>query len=380
VVSRTKELAAINAVASVVSRSLDLGQVLTNALDKTLEVMEIEAGGIYLLQEDTQTLTIAAHKGLSAPFVAEVDNLKVGEGFSGQVAQTGEPLVVQDLSTDPRLSSSVIKESGFHSLAIAPLVSRGQVLGTLFVITLGYREFSQQDIELLTAIGSQIGVAVENAHLYEQAQQVAVVEERQRMARELHDSVTQSLHSSTLLAEAGRRVASAGDLERTRGYLTRLGEISQQALKEMRLLVYELRPLALRKEGLVGALQQRLDTVERRAGVEAQLVVEGEIELPPDVEEAFFRIAQEALNNALKHAAPASVVVTIHTEGELYDQRVALEIVDNGVGFNTDAVAGDGGMGLAGMRERAEKIGGQLSIHSIPGEGTRVKVSVNLVK
>ena len=380
VVSRTKELAAINAVASVVSRSLDLGQVLTNALDKTLEVMEIEAGGIYLLQEDAQNLSIAAHKGLSAAFVAEVDNLKVGEGFSGQVAQTGEPLVVQDLSTDPRLTRSAVKESGFHSLAIAPLVSRGQVLGTLFVITLGHQEFSQQDIELLTAIGSQISVAVENAHLYEQAQQVAVVEERQRMARELHDSVTQSLHSSTLLAEAGRRVAGAGDLERSRGYLTRLGEISQQALKEMRLLVYELRPLALRKEGLVGALQQRLDTVERRAGVEAQLVVEGEIELPPDVEEAFFRIAQEALNNALKHAAPTSVVVTIHTEGELHDQRVALEIVDNGVGFDTSTEADEGGMGLAGMRERAEKIGGQLSIHSIPGEGTRVKVSVNLVK
>ena len=378
VVSRTKELAALNTIASVVSRSLDLGQVQNNALNKTLEVMEIEAGGIYLLHEDAQTLTIAAYRGLSAPFVAEIDNLKVGEGFSGQVAQTGEPLVVQDLSTDARLTRSVVKESGFHSLAIAPLVSRGQVLGTLFVITSRVREFSQQEIELLTSIGGQIGGAVENAQLYEQAQQVAVVEERQRLARELHDSVTQSLHGSTLLAEAGQRLAKDGDLERTRGYFIRLGEISQQALKEMRLLVYELRPFALREVGLIGALQTRLDSVEKRAGVEAQLSVEGEIELPEIVEDALFRIAQEALNNALKHAKPASVVVTLRVEGETPDQHVVLEVVDDGVGFDGHAVGEKGGIGLVSMRERTEKLGGDLVVRSTPGEGTSVKAVLEL--
>jgi ligand-binding sensor domain-containing protein/signal transduction histidine kinase len=390
VVGRTKELAALNAVASVVSRSLDLNQVLTNALDKTLEVIEIEAGGIYLLQEDAQTLGIAAHKGLGAPFVAEIDNLKVGEGFSGQVVRTGEPLVVQDLSTDPRLTRPAVRESGFQSLAIAPLVSRGEVLGSLFVITRGRREFSQQEVELLTSIGGQIGVAVENAHLYEQAQQVAVVQERQRLARELHDSVTQSLHSSTLLAEAGQRLASAGDLERTRHYLARLGEITQQALKEMRLLVYELRPLALKEVGLVGALQQRLDAVERRAGVEARLVVvgdtlqgvgdarqgEGEVELTATVEEELYRIAEEALNNALKHAEPTSIVVTICAEGEPPDQPVELEVVDDGRGFEPDVVSEAGGLGLVSMAQRAEKIGGRLTVHSAPGEGTRVRVGV----
>ena len=378
VVSRTRELAALNAVASVVSRSLDLERVLTNSLDKTLEVMEMEAGGIYLLHEDAQTLTIAAYKGLSAPFVAEIDNLKVGEGFSGQVAQTGEPLVVQDLSTDARLTRSAVKESDFQSLAIAPLVSRAKVLGTLFVITRRDREFSQQDIELLISIGGQIGVAVENAQLYEQAKQIAVVEERQRLARELHDSVTQSLHSSTLLAEAGQRLASRGDLERTRGYLTRLGEISQQALKEMRLLVYELRPLHLMNVGLVWALQQRLDAVERRAGVDVNLVVDGEIELPLDVEEALFRIAQEALNNALKHAAPTSIVVTIHIDGESPYQRVELDVVDDGQGFDPAALGDEGGLGLVSMRQRVENVGGVLDVRSTPGEGTHVRASVDM--
>jgi signal transduction histidine kinase/ligand-binding sensor domain-containing protein len=378
VVNRTRALAAINAVANVASHSLDLERVLSNALDKTLEVMEMEAGGIYLLRQVDQVLTIAAYNGLGTQFVAEIDNLNVGEGFSGQVVQTGEPLVVQDLSKDPRLTRSAVKDSGFQSLAIAPLVSRAKVLGTLFAITSRDREFSQQDIELLISIGGQIGVAVENAQLYEQAKRMAVVEERQRLARELHDSVTQSLHSSTLLAEAGQRLASRGDLERTRGYLIRLGEITQQALKEMRLLVYELRPLHLMNVGLVGALQQRLDAVERRAGVDVNLVVDGEIELSPDVEETLFRIAQEALNNTLKHAAPSSIMVTIHIEGESPYRQVELDIIDDGRGFDLAALGDEGGLGLVGMRQRMENVGGVLDIQSTPGEGTQVKASVDL--
>lgn len=206
----------------------------------------------------------------------------------------------------------------------------------------------------------------------------AVIEERNRLARELHDSVTQSLHGSTLLAEAGQRLATAGDLERTSGYLTRIGEISQQALKEMRLLVYELRPLALREVGLIAALQQRIDTVERRAGVEVQLSVEGEVELPEMVENALFRIAQEALNNALKHAKPATVEVTIRVVGETPQQQVVLEVVDDGLGFEVDTKEKTGGIGLVSMRERVEKLGGNLVIHSTPGQGTSVKAIIKL--
>jgi signal transduction histidine kinase len=209
-----------------------------------------------------------------------------------------------------------------------------------------------------------------------QAEEVAVAAERQRLARELHDSVTQSLHSSTLLAEAGQRLARAGDLERTRHYLARLGEIAQQSLKEMRLLVYELRPIALTELGLVGALRQRLDAVERRAGVEVSLVVEGDTELAADVEEELYRIAEEALNNALKHAEPSSIAVTVRIEGDLPDPRPVLEVVDDGKGFEPAGMRHEGGLGLASMRQRAEKIGGRLTVHSAPGGGTRVQVVV----
>jgi signal transduction histidine kinase len=308
--------------------------------------------------------------------VSEIDNLQVGEGFSGRVVQSGEPLIVPDLAVDPRLTRSVIRESDYNSLAVIPLVSRAKVLGTLAVIARGQRDFSEQDIELLTSIGDQIGVAVENAQLYEQAQQAAVVEERQRLARELHDSVTQSLHGSTLLTEAAKRLANEGDLERTKGYLTRLGEISQQALKEMRLLVYELRPLALADVTLVEALQQRLDAVERRAGVDVQLVADDSLDLPDAIEETLYRIAQEALNNALQHASPTSVVVSIQVTGEPPEQQVVLEVSDDGAGFDKSALGDQGGIGLSSMKERAENLGGDLTIHSSPGEGTSVKATI----
>ena len=190
------------------------------------------------------------------------------------------------------------------------------------------------------------------------------------------------------MAEAGQRLLGSGDIERARGYLIRLGEISQQALKEMRLLVYELRPLALRQAGLVGALQQRLDAVERRAGVDARLVVIGgdpgerqEVELPADVEEALYRIAQEALNNALKHTQPSSVTVTLRIEGPLASRRVELEVADDGTGFDAVAIPGGagggaGGIGVISMRERADKVGGTLTIHSAPGEGTTIKAVI----
>jgi signal transduction histidine kinase len=233
-------------------------------------------------------------------------------------------------------------------------------------------QFDEAEVSLLASIADEVGVAVENARLYQQAEQLAVVRERERLARELHDSVTQSLYSLTLLAEAGRRLAGAGDLARVEGYLDRLGQISQQALREMRLLVYELRPLVLKREGLVGALRERLEAVEKRAGVDARLFVEQEIELPASVEEELYRIAQEALNNALKHAGATSVIVRILTKGN----RVTLEVVDDGRGFDPHAADDTGGMGLISMRERAEKIGATLTVSSSPAQGTSVKVCV----
>ncbi|MBN1584718.1 MAG: sensor histidine kinase, partial [Anaerolineae bacterium] len=207
-----------------------------------------------------------------------------------------------------------------------------------------------------------------------QAEQLAVMRERQRLARELHDAVTQSLYSLVLVAEASRRLVGTGNLDRLAEALTRLGEIGQETLKEMRLLVYELRPLSLQGEGLVRVLQQRLEAVEKRAGIEAALTVEGVLALPAPVEESLFRIVQEALNNALKHAAAQSVAVHIRAG----DEHVEMEVVDDGRGFDIEAVRDQGGIGLTSIRERMDILGGDLTILSAPGTGTRVKVSLDV--
>jgi signal transduction histidine kinase len=373
VADRTRELSALYDVTAVASASLDLETVLESSLKRVLAVMGSEVGAVHLLDETEGALRLAAWRGVPLDLVAQIDSVPVDSGLAGWVIEHGEPLVVPNIATGLR-PLLALPASSSQAYVGAPMRAKGRVLGVLSVVGETGRQFKEEEVALLASIAEEVGVAVENARLYQQAEQLAVMRERERLARELHDSITQSLYSLTILAEAGRRLADAGDLQRVEEAVARLGEIGQQALKEMRLLVYELRPLALQREGLVGALRQRLDAVEGRVGVEARLLAEKLIELPASVEEGLYRIAQEALNNALKHAAATSVTVYIRAE----DERVELEVVDDGQGFDPDTVSDRGGMGLTSMRERAEKLGGSLTVLSAPGKGTRVKVSVGV--
>ena len=253
-----------------------------------------------------------------------------------------------------------------------PIADRGVIRrkdGTVFPVEVHFTALESQGRKLI--LGSILDIT-ETKQAEETQRELAVLEERNRLARELHDSVTQSLYSLTLFAEAGRRQAESGEWERVTSYLSQLGETSQQALKEMRLLVYELLPLDLEKEGLIGALQQRLDAVEGRSGVEARLIVEGDVSLQPHLEACLYRVALEALNNSLKHAAATQVTVRVVADG----QRVALDIEDNGKGFDQKALPDRGGMALASMRERTDEVGGTLVILSEPGKGTAVKLAV----
>jgi signal transduction histidine kinase/ligand-binding sensor domain-containing protein len=211
------------------------------------------------------------------------------------------------------------------------------------------------------------------AELSQKMEAAAVAAERSRMARDLHDSVSQSLYSLVLLSEAGLRNLKAGtkgetDLDETLTTLARLSKIAQQALQEMRLMVYQLRQPALEKTGLAGALEHRLEAVERRASLKARLIVEGDLHLSQAVEQELYFLGQEALNNALKHAEACSVTVRLaRASGSL-----VFEIQDDGRGFDPCRAAG-GGFGLESMRQRAEKLGGNLEIESAPGCGTRIR-------
>jgi PAS domain S-box-containing protein len=198
--------------------------------------------------------------------------------------------------------------------------------------------------------------------------------ERQRLARDLHDAVTQSVYSLTLMTEAARRRATLGEPAAAFQYVDRLSELARQALKEMRLLVYELQPAALQDEPLVAALQARLDAVEQRAGVQTRLRVEADLHLPPAIETQLFHVTEEALNNALKHAAATTVEVVIGGDA----RHVTLEIRDNGIGFQPPAASTPSGLGLVSMRERVDNLGGTFEVTTHPGQGTTVRVSLEL--
>ncbi|HXD11167.1 MAG TPA: PAS domain-containing protein [Anaerolineales bacterium] len=240
-----------------------------------------------------------------------------------------------------------------------------------FVVDRGYFIYDD-DQKPLRQIGAVIDITSRVALAEAQAQ--SAIEERQRLARDLHDSVSQTLYSLTLIAEATRRLAQNGQLDQVIAQTERLRELSQQSLKEMRLLIFELRLPTLEREGLAKALQQRLDAVEKRAGVDAKLIVENVDRLPVLVEEGLFYMAYEALNNSLKHAAATKLTISLRA----IDDVVELQVVDNGKGFDVQSVSEAGGMGLTNLRDRAQKLKAQLEITSIPEKGTTIKIAVHL--
>ncbi len=343
----------------------------------------VDSTGVSLLMLEGETLKMAAHRGPLPASTAEQVRVAVNDpGLRSMLLTNPAPLVLSDVQMESQQAEAVRRAGGalldqsqaLRSIMWIPLVVKQKLIGGLGI---GHREpdkYTERDAGLVQAIASQAAVAMENARLYEQAHELAVMHERQRLARELHDSVTQSLYSLSLMAEAARRLVAAGNKDRGMGYLVRIGESAQQVLKEMRLLVYELRPLMLERDGLASALKQRLETVEGRAGVETKLVVEGAGLLPEHIETELYRIAQEALNNSLKHSNATSVAITLQTGRD----PVSLTVIDNGRGFAAEEIADKGGLGLVSMQERAQRLGGRVEVESAPGEGVSITVTIPL--
>jgi signal transduction histidine kinase len=228
---------------------------------------------------------------------------------------------------------------------------------------------------IVLAFVLSIGLA-DRINVYRQEKesaQLAVVIQRTRIAQDLHDSVTQSLYSANLFAEAGQETVQAGDTQGASHYFTRIGAVTQQALKEMRLFLYELRPPDVVEVGLVDALQKRLDAVEKRSGMEARLILDGDIHYADEIGDQYYRIAQEALNNVLKHAQADEVTVYLRAKNGI----MGLEVADNGRGFDLMESRKSGGMGLKTMQERSQQIGGEFDIQTAPNQGTKVLVQVN---
>jgi signal transduction histidine kinase len=366
---RTRKLSILYEVVQRAGNENDLGAVVRASLARALAGTAGRAGVVYLLDKYGQRLQWVGQEGENRGLPAE--------GLPGEVAADHplfqallalpRPLLIGETAADPR-TAGLLDGAGYAVCLAVPIHTTNQTWGLLAVLGQAVTQFGEEEQDLWGSVANQLGIAVERFHLRQQAEQLAVMEERNRLARELHDSVTQSLYSAVLFVEASRRMIEAGKAEKAAGYLTDVGETSQQALKEMRLLVHKLRPSALEREGLLFALEQRLKAVEARVGIQYQLTAEGTLRLTPDLEESLYHIAQEGLNNALRHARASQVAVHFQQqEGE-----VALWVRDNGKGFDVAAAGTGGGLGLTTMREWAAMFEGTVTVESTPAEGTVV--------
>jgi nitrate/nitrite-specific signal transduction histidine kinase len=352
-------------VSREITSILDIDTLLTRVVELIQAAFHYYRVHIFLLDGDGQRLELRASSGASPP---QHRSLSVGRGsLNGEAVLTNEAVLVDDVANDSWfLFDAALPET--RSELIIPLRVGERVIGTLDVQSAEVKGFTPEDVLVIQSLGDQIAIAIENARLYDQSRALAVVEERNRLAREFHDSITQSLYGLVVFAGAARDMIDTGNVASLRKLLDRMEQAAQQSLKEMRLLLYELRPPQEERVDLEGMLRQRLAAVEHRTGTEVQVAVECNVDLPSEMEQGLFRIAQEALNNTLKHAQAKTVSVRVYADPE----RIQLEVCDDGLGFQPDEACHRGGFGLAMMRERAGQLGGRLSIASTPGAGTRV--------
>lgn len=292
------------------------------------------------------------------------------EGISGWVAGTGEALVVPDVMKDPRFIPS--KNDQTRSETAIPIKIKGQVIGVIDVESDQVNGFDESDLVVLQSLADQVAVALENARLYEQAGQLAALEERQKLARELHDSVSQALYGIVLGARTARTLLDRDPTQAVQP-LDYILSLSEAGLAEMRALIFELRPESLQTEGLVAALGKLVNALGARHPLKVTLEAEAEPDVSLDVKESLYRIAQEAMNNIVKHARAQQVKVLLKVAGN----ELRLEISDDGTGFDTGAEF-PGHLGMITMRERAEKVGGTFAIESALNAGTHIQVKIPL--
>jgi PAS domain S-box-containing protein len=371
VAARTVELSAFFDLATLASGTRDLPEMLEPAVARIMELGYCHAICVHLFSEGRTSLELVAQRDVPDRARRGLQEIRVQNAFAQRLNRLSEPLMTTDLHASSVLPAP-LRLAGFHTYLGTHLRFRGQPQGWISFYRASVQGFALDEISLLVALAEQVGVILENHRLRQRIEEIAVLEERQRLARDLHDSVTQTLYGLTLFARSGRDASEEGDAARLSESLSELEANALQALREMRLLLYELLPLALEQEGLVRALNQRLNAVERRAGLAVTYQAEGGLDLSRVVERHLYHIAIEALNNTLKHSGATEVQVRLAFSGS----QLQLEIADNGRGFDSARVSG--GLGFENMRERAQRLGGRLDVVSSPGAGTRVSAWVDI--
>jgi signal transduction histidine kinase len=297
-------------------------------------------------------------------------------GLLGAMLDTDRPYRTEDIKQDPRFRgwwpSAHPQMASFLGV---PIRSRDGVLGALYLTDKEDEPgFTEEDERLIQMLAAHAAIAIENARLYERGRELSFVEERNRLARDLHDSVVQKLFGIVLAAQSAATLFDR-DQDSARAQVEKLQELTQDAIQELRSLIFQLRPAAVESDGLAAALAKHVQVLRRVHRQDIDLGVTGEPRLRPDIDDEVFRIAQEALHNGLKHAAAGRLQLLLD-EGE---RRLVLTVRDDGVGFDPGATAHRSRrLGLTSMEERATALGGTLTIDSAPGKGTTIELEVPL--
>ncbi len=368
---RVREVTALNRSTGLIGSTLELDKVMDLILEQLAEVVSYDSATIMWRIEGV--LRIIACRGFRDPttvlgtrFDPRVNDL------TARLMNEAEPIVLQDVLTEPTFYS----DPGDCTRAWigVPLIVRDQCIGALTLDKCEAGFYDAEDGHTVMAFANQAALALENARLYDRSRDLAVLEERNRLARELHDSISQMLFSMVLNAEAAAAMFETKP-EAAQVQIGRLQETAHAALKDMRTLIFELRPANLEEEGLVPVLKKHAALVKERNSIEVEFHAEGQQRWPFPLEKALYRIAQEALTNVVKHAQATQATITLKAE----DGHVRLTVDDNGRGL---PAAREGGtthstLGLTSMRERAEQLGGTFAIGPRPdGPGTRVSVTL----
>jgi nitrate/nitrite-specific signal transduction histidine kinase len=368
VADRTQELAILNSIISVASHSLDIHEILEDALSNTVEQMGFDVGAAFRVEDEPASTVMMAYRGMEQTAALDLLNIRLIIDRDQTANELNEVIAIEvENLQDGRIKQSGT-QLGLQRFVYVPFSTKGHELG--FFI-LGKREsghLSSEELSLLSSIGKQVGVSMENARLYQQAEQAAIAAERNRLARELHDAVTQTLFSANLIADVTPRIWKRSPVEGMQN-LEELRQLTRGALAEMRTMLLEMRPESLERADIKSLLTQLADAFIGRVRVPLTLKIIGDCDLTHDVKLVYYRVAQEALNNIAKHSGARQVDVRL----ECQPSQLLLCVKDDGLGFEPDSLPA-GHMGIAIMRERASSIGACLKIDSQPGRGTTVEL------
>ncbi len=390
IVDLNRRLVALNTITGTLNQSLSFDFTLHSALEYALAQVSAEVGGILLIDEKTNMLSYKVNKGFSKGYGKGIGYLSIGEGIAGTVAKNGETLVIDDVSKNKRASRAVVvSEEGLSAFIAVPLKSKDKTVGVLIAAYREPRLFLKQEVQVLESLSHELGIAIENARLYQELQLkekthaemirkliLTQEEERRQIARNLHDVTSQVLATMSVQLEAiiASPQPDRADLE---SKLSRLKPLIAQSSKEVHRLIQDLRPSLLDDLGLVAAIRSSARNDLEKAGIETCVEITGrERRLLATTEITIFRIVQEALTNIIRHAQAESAFIGL----AFRKTGVCVQVEDDGIGFDQAQAFGQrgetGGMGILGMRERVAILGGTLVIKSEKGKGSMVVLEI----